>query len=215
MEAAQTSPLSLPDATDAPSVTGTLSPEATEYVRLRLDQELASINREKQRVIQAMNDEILHMKQLMLYNICSKMQMIASADEDSMREFKERCPDLCLRFSQKGTRKRMRKKPKLQKSVSVLGSVDVPMAKSDVIFDLAGRVHGDDVRGECGQDPVVMKTRRGQKWIVRREEVPGNMLRLVYCDGSSSLVTAGDIQTLDLSFAPIDPWMEECIRTKQ
>lgn len=205
------SALALPDSPDVPAVLEKLSPEATEYVRLRLDQEMASIDRERERVVQAMNDEILHMKQRLLYTLCGKMQHIASTDEDYMREFRERCPDLYLRFSQKGTRKRMRKKPKLQKSVADLASIDLPMAKSDVMFDMAGRVQADDPSTTCDDDPVVMQTRRGQKWIVRREELPGDMLKLVYCDGSSSLLTQSDIRTLDLSFTPMERWMQDYI----
>ena len=201
------------DVASQPESLPELSPEATKYIQLRLDQEMASIDREQERLMKAMNDEILHMKQRLLYSICGKMQEIVSADEENLRDFRERCPDLFLRFAKKGTRKRMRKKPKFQKNQIVLASVDAPMSRTDVLFDLAGRRRPEDSGTICDTDPVLMRTRNGQKWIVHREEMPGEMMKLVYCDGSSSLVTQSDVRTLDLSFTPIDRWVQDCLTT--
>lgn len=183
---------------------GNLSPCTAQYVKMRMQQEMLAIDREHDRLTKAMNDEILHMKQRLLYDICGKLQDIAAADESNAAKYREMCPDLFVRFTQKATRKRMRKKPKLQKIPLTMAGLDQPIDPNEVIFDLAGLSSTNDTWYESYEGSAIMTTEGGQKWIVKVNKFGDNLHKIEYCDGSSSLVSDSDLKTLNLRFQPFD-----------
>ena len=181
-----------------------LGPKATEFVRLRIQQELNTIQKDRDRVIHTMKDQILHMKQCLLYDLCSKMQNIAFADQSNLDIYKEKCPDLFTRFSQKNTKKKARKKPKLQKLNIPVSNLNHSLDISNILLDLAC-VKRDNVSYKPCDDPLVqMTTNGGQKWIVQKFPGDNNLTKLKYCDGSSSVIPPADVETLNLRFDPID-----------
>ena len=181
-----------------------LSPYTAQYVKMRMQQEMLAIDREHDRLTKAMNDEILHMKQRLLYDICGKLQDIAAADEANAVKYRDMCPDLFVRFTQKATRKRMRKKPRLQKIPLTLAGLDQPIDPNEIIFDLAGLSSTNETWLESYQGSAIMATEGGQKWIVQVKKFGDNLHRIEYCDGSSSLVSDADLKTLNLRFQPFN-----------
>ena len=168
-----------------------LGPKASEFVRFR--------------VMQTMKDEILHMKQRLLYDLCSKMQTIAFSDQTNLDIYKDKCPDLFTRFSQKNTKKRIRKKPKLQKLNIPVSNLNNSLDISNLLSDLACVKKNNEDRKMCDDPFVQMTTNSGQKWIVQRFPENNNLTKIKYCDGSSSVITPADVETLNLRFDPIEP----------
>lgn len=181
-----------------------LGPAASEFVKLRVQQELNTIQKDRDRIMQTMKDEILHMKQRLLYDLCSKMQSIAFSDQTNLDIYKDKCPDLFTRFSQKNTKKRMRKKPKLQKFNISVSNINQTLDVSNLLSDLACVKKEKEDNKVCDDPFVQMTTNNGQKWLVQRFPVDSNLTKLKYCDGSSSVITSADIETLNLRFDPIE-----------
>lgn len=181
-----------------------LSPAAAQYVKIRMEQEMLAIDRERDRLLKAMNDEILHMKQRLLYDLCSKMQDIAVADESNLAIYKNLCPDLIGNSNQKTTRKRMWKKPRLQKVPLTIAAIEQPIDHEDIIFDLSGCSIPEPVYSSSISGSGIMTTDGGQKWIVKVKKLDDNLHKIEYCDGSSSLVSDSDLKTLNLRFQPFD-----------
>ncbi|OHT14120.1 hypothetical protein TRFO_03149 [Tritrichomonas foetus] len=181
-----------------------LGPKATEFVRMRIRQEISTINKERERVLQTMKDEILHMKQRLLYDLCTKMQNVAFSDHSNFDTYKDKCPDLFTRFSQKNTKKRMRKKPKLQKVNIPFSTFNHHLDTNTILTDIAC-VRKSECQHKVCTDPFVqMTTNNGQKWLVQRIPIDDNLTKLKYCDGSSSSITPTDIETLNLQFTSIE-----------
>lgn len=181
-----------------------LGPKASEFVRLRIQQELNTIQKDRDRIMQTMKDEILHMKQRLLYDLCSKMQTIAFSDQANLEVYKDKCPDLFTRFSQKNTKKRIRKKPKLQKLNIPVSNLNQSLEISNLLSDLACVKKKNEERELCDDPFVQMTTNNGQKWIIQRFPTDNNLTKLKYCDGSSSVIASADVETLNLRFNPID-----------
>ena len=180
-----------------------LSPKACEFVHTRIQQELESIQKDQDRLIRSMNDEILHMKQRILYDMCSKMQSIANLNQENIEIYKEKCPDLFTRFSQKSTKKRMRKKPKLQKLNISPSTLTNHLDLTDILTDLSCVPKKETKVHTCNDSFSCMTTKNGQKWLVEVVPMDNGMKKLKYCDGSSSVITKADIETLHLQFDPV------------
>jgi hypothetical protein len=180
-----------------------LSAEAAEYVRVRMEQEMLSIDSEHDRLVQAMNDEILHVKQRLLYNICGKMQEFAQREDPTLSQCQELYPDVFCRFSQKGTRQKMRRKPKLAKPCTDMAALDRPLGRPDLLFDLNGSRPRRPRNEQTTNEVALMTTLGGQKWVARRTDGADHVQRVTYCDGSSSLLSGTDAKTLGISFSPL------------
>jgi hypothetical protein len=178
-----------------------LSPEVAAYVRDRLSQERLSMDRERERIVHAMNDEILYMKQRHLYDICGQMRELSLRDPNRAK-YEEMYSDVFCRFGQKHTRQKMRRKPKFQKTVADLSFVTRPFAKSDIIMDLNG-ITRPPPPPPPSDDLVLMTTKGGQKWIAKKTSQGNGVLKLTYCDGSSSLLTESDAVTLGITFSAV------------
>jgi hypothetical protein len=178
-----------------------LSPEVAESIRIRLDQELQSIDRERERLSQAMNDEILHMKQRCLYDVCGKMNQLAHQDTPNRALYDELYPDVFCRFTEKNTRQRMRKKPKFQKLSVDIAALSRPLPRVDILLDLNVRPKAEEVPVETEDNVAMVTTKLGQRWMARVARKDG-LMALTYCDGSSSLLTETDAKTLGIGLAP-------------
>jgi hypothetical protein len=195
--------IALPDPSGHPTQTLKLSAEAAEYVRVRMDQEMLAIDSERDRLLQAMNHEILHVKQRMLYDICGRMQEFAHTDDPTLAHYQELYPDVFCRFSQKGTRQKMRRKPRLPKPLTDVAASERPMPRTDLLFDLSGRLPRARENPPAADDVALMTTQNRQRWVVRRSNLGNHIAKLTYCDGSSSLLTDSDAKTLGVSFSPV------------
>jgi hypothetical protein len=180
-----------------------LSPEAAEYVSKRMAEEMLSIDRERDRLVKAMDDEILHAKQRHLYNICGRMQECAQMDDLNPAVYQELYPDVFCRFSQKGTRQRMRTKPKLRKPATDAALLGLPISRTDLLLDLNGRLPTKRDFSQTTDEIALMTTFHRQKWVVHRKDLGENLMKITYFDGSSSLLTDTDVRTLGISFAPL------------
>jgi hypothetical protein len=180
-----------------------LSPETARHVTVRMEQEMAIINQARARLEQAMNDEILHMKQRILYDICGRIQEKALSDTSNVAFHQETLPDLFGRFPQKGVKKQLRKKPRMQKLNSGFTQSDMEIPRFERVFDLNGRLPKSSGNENSSSDLAVLLTRHGQKWLARKSDAGNGVTKLLYCDGSSSLVTEEDAKTLGLSFLPV------------
>lgn len=185
------------------AIRSTFSPETAKYVEMRMNQEMFSIERERIRLVQAMNDEIAHMKQRLLYSVCGKMQELAYSDGENLALYKQMCPDLFTRFTQKGTRKRMRKKPKMQKISMSLGPLEQPLPRTEALIDISCPDPLPPRPSTTNTTEAIMCTKKGQKWYVKKNQIQDSVTQVTYCDGSKSLLTDNDIKTIKIRFEPV------------
>jgi hypothetical protein len=195
--------ITLPDPFDDRTQTSKLSEEAAEYVRMRMDQEMRSIDSERDQLLQAMNDKILRVKERLLYNICGRMQEFAHITDLTLAHYQELYPDVFCRFSHKGTRQKMRRKPRLSKPLTDVAAFEKPMPRPDLLFDLNGRLPNARENRSTAGDVALMTTQNRQKWVVRKADLGNHVAKLTYCDGSSSFLTHSDAKTLGISFSPV------------
>ena len=181
-----------------------LGPKASQFVRMRIQQEIKTIHKQRDRVIQAMKEDILHMKQRLLYDVCAKMQNLAYSDSQNIELYKEKCPDLFTRFVQKSSKKRMRKKPKLQKPNTQIKSLNQCLDPATILNDIACIKKAEVNEEDCENEFAQMTTRGGQKWIVQKIPIDETTYKIKYCDGTSSSLTRSDIETLKLQFKPVN-----------
>jgi hypothetical protein len=195
--------IAVPDPSGGATQTLNLSAEAAEYVRVRMEQEMLAIDSERDRLLQAMSDEILHVKQHLLYNICGRMQELAHTGDPTLARYQELHPDVFRRFSQKGTRQKMRRKPRLSKPLTDVAALEKPMPRTDLLFDLNGRPPRPRECRLAADEIALMTTQSRQKWVVRRCNIGDHLAKLTDCDGSSSLLTDSDARTLRISFSSV------------
>jgi hypothetical protein len=161
-----------------------------------------------------MNDEVLHMKQRYLSDICGKMHQLAHLDAPNRAAYDDLYPDVFCRFSGKNTRQRMlrkpKPKPKPQKLAVDFAALSRPIAKSDILLDLNGCRQAPPAHQDVADEVAVLTTRLGQQWLVRRADRGGGVMSLTYCDGSSSLLTETDANTLGVTFSAVPrKWASE------
>jgi hypothetical protein len=168
-----------------------------------MEQEMLSIDMEHDRLVQAMNDEILHVKQRLLYNICGRMQEFAQRGDPTLSQYQTLYPEVFCRFSQKGTRQKMRKRPRLAKPSTDMAALDRPLGRADLLLDLNGSRPRRSRNQQTANDVALMTTSGGQMWVTRRIDATDHVTRVVYCDGSSSLFTDTDAKTLGIAFVPL------------
>lgn len=178
------------------------SPDIARYVDMRMNQEMLSIERERARVIQAMDDQLVYTKQRLLYNLCGKMQDFANNDAENLGIYKKMCPELFTRFVQKGTRKKLRKKPKMQKITHILDSLEQPLPRIDALLDISCTDYRPSPHQNTDNSSAIMHTKKGMKWIVNKKILEGSVAQVTYCDGSRSLLSPNDIRAIHVNFEP-------------
>jgi hypothetical protein len=180
-----------------------LSPDVARYVRSRLEQERLSIDCERERLIHAMNDEIRHIKQRRLYEICGQMRELSLRDSENRGAYEEIYPELFCGLGPKPARPKARRKTRDSKAAMDLAVMSRPIPKADVLMDLNGGARLKPVAQPVPRGTALMATKNGQRWIVRRSDAGDGLVKLTYCDGSSSVMTAADAETLGLRFSTI------------
>jgi hypothetical protein len=148
-----------------------------------------------------MSGEVLHMKQRYLYDVCGKMSQLAHQDAANRAAYDDLYPDVFCRFSEKNTRQRMRRRPKAQKPATDAGAFARPVPRAEVLLDLNGSARAAPQRAPPAGDVALLTTRLGQRWIVRRAHLGGELMRLTYCDGSSSLLMEPEARALGVTFS--------------
>lgn len=173
-----------------------LTPECQRFFLGRISQETDSITSEREKLQKAMNDEIVNMKTRLLYKVCSEIREEVSK-EDNMSEIKNYCPDLFVKFPNLNVRKRMKNRFKSNKQnvqetepenqhnlnkLSVLKDLNLITTNNDVAFTVIDKDDKDD-------QFVLMKTKSGQKWIVKKIDNNDKTSKIIYCDGSESIIS--------------------------
>ncbi|KAH0785525.1 hypothetical protein GPJ56_010546 [Histomonas meleagridis] len=180
-----------------------LDPSSQEYLLMRLEQEMLPIERERERLKKEMNEEILYMKQRLLYNTCGKIQEITD-DPNEYEKLKKICPDLFIRFPTRGTKKRMRKKPKPQKLNAEFAAACEPLSQEEILSDLNFVKQEKQKPSSTTEGMSIMVTKSGQKWIVDKEILENGTIKVTYFDGTSSMISKNDYKMLDIHFDPIN-----------
>jgi hypothetical protein len=112
-------------------------------------------------------------------------------------------PEIFARFGQRGARKQLGKKPKFQKPNFDAARLDPELLPSIRTPDINGCLCPPEIEQDKASEMAILLTRQGQKWVVKRVDVGDGITRLIYCDGSSSLVSQEDVATLGLRFLPL------------
>jgi hypothetical protein len=141
------------------------------------------------------------MKQRHLYQICGQMRTLSLRDPANRDAYEEVCGDLFCRLGQRPSRPRPRRKPRDPRVD--LAPMSHPIPKADVLMDLNAGARREPGAPPTADATALLRTKNGQRWVVRRSDLGNGLAKLTYCDGSSSLVTAADAGRLGLTFAAL------------
>lgn len=177
-------------------VYNSLTPECQSFFLARISQETDSIISERSKLKQAMNEEIANMKHRLLYKVCNEIRDDVNKN-DRLSEIKSCCPDLFVKFPNLNMRKRMKNKLKGSKQnvqetenshkynltkLDVLKDLNLITTNNDVTFTMINKDNDDD-------KTMLMKTKGGQKWIVKKVDNDDKTSKIIYCDGSESIIS--------------------------
>ena len=170
-------------------------------------EEILALEKEKARVLRAMQEEIAYAKQKRLYDICGKMHEIALGDSEHLEEYKEMVPDLFSRFSYGSIKKRIRKKPRLAK-IS-FQRIDGPISRYEMLQQLACIQPQKSTSPKYSNikdipETVFLHSNTGQKWKVNTKKINDDVIEITYIDGSSSLLNQSDIDSYKIYFSPVE-----------
>ena len=174
-----------------------------QWVEARLKFERRAVNHEKDRIIDAMNTDVLLLKQKMLNDCWSKLQEIVASDPSNAAMYKQMCPALFGPLSAKLPKRRTLKKPQLPKVNVNITRLD--LGETRIVSDMCGIKPHDDGDQTLREGKRIMITQSGQRWVVKIKCVKEGTYCMTYCDGSSSQITQSEAQTLGLRFEEIPP----------
>ena len=174
-----------------------------QWVETRLKFERRAVDHEKNRIIDAMNTDILLLKQKMLNDCWSKLQDIVANDPNNAAMYKQMCPTLFGPLATKLPKRRPLKKPQLPKVNINITRLD--LGESRIVSDMCGIKPTDNFDRTLREGKRIMITQSGQRWVVKIKCMKEGVFSLTYCDGSASLISQSDVQTLGLRFEEIPP----------